>query len=194
LKSFTCVLLTYEYLLTYSMEQSPSWEANQFAASQKIPCILWNPKVHYRIYLSLSWASWIQSIPPHPTFWRSILILSSHLHLGLHSIYLYLEFITFWACQTSYVKNHDTLCSEALLENHGVPPLVNQLTEFYETRRFITVFTTTRHLSQSWARSIQFTPSQPISILSMLRIYNNREITHHISGIESVPCLRLKVG
>ena len=38
------------YLLTYSMEQSPSWEANWFAASQEIPRILWNPKVHYRIH------------------------------------------------------------------------------------------------------------------------------------------------
>jgi len=36
-------------LLTYSMEQSPSWEANRFAASQEIPRTLWNPKVHYRI-------------------------------------------------------------------------------------------------------------------------------------------------
>ena len=37
-------------LLTYSMQQSPSWEANWFAASQEIPRILWNPKVHYRIH------------------------------------------------------------------------------------------------------------------------------------------------
>ena len=36
-------------------------------------------------HLSLSWASPIQSIYPHPTSWRSILILSTHLRLGLHS-------------------------------------------------------------------------------------------------------------
>ena len=35
--------------------------------------------------LSLSWASPIQSIYPHPTSWRSVLILSTHLRLGLHS-------------------------------------------------------------------------------------------------------------
>ena len=34
-------------LLTYSMQQSPSWEANQFSASQEIPRILWN-QVYYR--------------------------------------------------------------------------------------------------------------------------------------------------
>ena len=40
----------YTYLLTYSMVQSPSWKANWFAASQEIPHILWNPKVHYRTH------------------------------------------------------------------------------------------------------------------------------------------------
>ena len=36
-------------------------------------------------HLSLSWASPTQSIYPHPTSWRSILILSTHLRLGLPS-------------------------------------------------------------------------------------------------------------
>ena len=36
-------------------------------------------------HLSLSWATLIQSMPPHPTSWRSIFILSSHLRLGLPS-------------------------------------------------------------------------------------------------------------
>ena len=40
-KQFPC------HLLTYSMVQSPSWEANRFAASQEIPRISRNPKVHY---------------------------------------------------------------------------------------------------------------------------------------------------
>jgi len=36
-------------------------------------------------HLSLSWASPIQFIYPHPTSWRSVLILSTHLRLGLPS-------------------------------------------------------------------------------------------------------------
>ena len=82
-------LSKYLYLLTHSMVQSPSWEANWFAASQEIPRISRNPKVHYALtsvrHLSLSWASPIQSTYPHPTSWRSVLILSTHLRLGLPS-------------------------------------------------------------------------------------------------------------
>ena len=38
------------YILTYCMVQSPSSEANWFAASQEIPRISQNPKVHYRTH------------------------------------------------------------------------------------------------------------------------------------------------
>ena len=77
------------YLLTYSILQSPAWEANQFSVIQEISRILSNPKVHYSMnkcsHLSLSWARSIQYMPPYPTSLRSILILYSHLSLGLSS-------------------------------------------------------------------------------------------------------------
>jgi hypothetical protein len=71
------------------MEQSRSWEANRFAASQEIPRILWNPKVYYRIHKCpppVSIMSQLNPVhTPNPTYWKSILILSSHLRLGLPS-------------------------------------------------------------------------------------------------------------
>ena len=68
------------------MERSPSWEYNRFSASQEIPAFYGTRRLitayTSACQLSLSRVSSIQSIPPHPTFWRSILILSSHLRLG----------------------------------------------------------------------------------------------------------------
>ena len=40
------------YFLTYFKQDIPSSEANWFSASQEIPHILWNPKVHYLIHTS----------------------------------------------------------------------------------------------------------------------------------------------
>ena len=71
------------------MVQSPSWEANWFAASQEIPAFHGTRRFITALtsvrHLSLSWTSPIQSIRPHPTSWRSVLILSTHLRLGLPS-------------------------------------------------------------------------------------------------------------
>ena len=51
-------------------------------------------------HLSLSWASAIQSTYPHSTFWRSILILSTHLRLGLPSGLLPSGFPSKTLCKT----------------------------------------------------------------------------------------------
>ena len=71
------------------MEQSPSWELTGSAASQEIPRIFGTLRFLTVFtsarHLSLSWANSIQSPKPPPTSWRSILILSSHLRLGLPS-------------------------------------------------------------------------------------------------------------
>ena len=79
--------------LTYSVEQNPSWEAKSSLASQESPLILWNPKVHYRVYMSLCWARSIQSTPK-PTSWKSILILYTHVRPGLPSGLLPSDFPT----------------------------------------------------------------------------------------------------
>jgi len=60
---------------------SPSWEADRSSASQDVPCISWDAKVHFHNnkppppLLVMSHAS-------HSNSSRSILILSSHLCLG----------------------------------------------------------------------------------------------------------------
>jgi hypothetical protein len=61
--------------LAYSMEQRPFWEADRFSASQEIPLILWNPKVHYRnhnIPPSGSIMSQINSVHASPFYFLKI--------------------------------------------------------------------------------------------------------------------------
>jgi hypothetical protein len=75
------------YLLTYYMEQSSSWEPNCLQLVKKFPAFygirMFLTALPSARHVSLFWASPIQSSHPHPTSWRSILILSSHLRLGL---------------------------------------------------------------------------------------------------------------
>ena len=100
-------------------------------------------------HLSLSWSSPIQSIYPHPTSWRSILILSTHLCLGLPSglfpfsfptktLYtplsspicatcpahlILLDFITHTILGEEYKSFSSSLCS--LLHSHITSSLLN---------------------------------------------------------------------
>ena len=71
------------------MEQSPSREANRFSASQEIPHILWNPKINFHCQKSPPTAPILSQLDsvhtPSSHFLKSILILSSHLRLGLPS-------------------------------------------------------------------------------------------------------------
>jgi len=52
-------------LLTNSMEQSPSWQANGHSPSQEIPSFMVHYRVHNSQSLSLCWATCVQITPSH---------------------------------------------------------------------------------------------------------------------------------
>jgi len=61
-------------------------------------------------------------------------------------------------CQKPVFLTYLVQGGRVLLEQVDGSQLVKKIYAFYGTRRFITAFTGARHLSLSWASSIQFTP------------------------------------
>ena len=84
--------------------------------------------------LSLSWASSIQSIPPHPTSWRSILILSSYLRLGLPSGLFSSGFTGFTFLQGGVISNPPNPLAEGP-RPVGCPQLLIQYIRSYPPYR-----------------------------------------------------------
>jgi len=80
-----------EYRNSGSMEQSPSSNTNRFSDSQEIPHMLCSPNVHYRTHKCPSPLPILSQLNPVHAFpstsCRSIIILLSHLRLGLPSTY-----------------------------------------------------------------------------------------------------------
>jgi hypothetical protein len=97
----TCLLTPWSRALLEKLTDS--------TASQEIPHIFGTRKfitvftsAHH---LSLSWVNSIQSPQPSPTSWRSILILSSHLRLGLPNYLFPSGFPTRTVWGSTYGKN-----------------------------------------------------------------------------------------
>ena len=100
------------YLFTYSLHP-----AHRFSASQEIPRILSSPKDHYHIYKCLPPVSILSQLDPvcSPTsHWRSILIFSSLLCLGLPSSLFPSGFPT-KTLYAALLSKHNLL----LLKNHN---------------------------------------------------------------------------
>jgi hypothetical protein len=177
------------------MEQSPCWEANNHSASQEIHGLLWNPKAHYSVHKSpplvpnLGQMNPIHTFPScSPKIHSNIIFLftrrSSKLSLPFrpfdqnsvcishlpHACYMTLSHSSStWSCvRACDITNKQDPRSRFFLEKLTVTQLVKKFSAFYGTRRFITVFTTARHWSLSWARWTQSTPSHPIPLRSTL--------------------------
>jgi hypothetical protein len=93
------------YILTYSIEQSPSWEANWFSVSQGVPHILWNPKAHYQIRKCLSLVPTLSQLDPvHTT-------TSHFLKIHLNIILLSTPGSSKWSLSLRYPHHHPVYAS-----------------------------------------------------------------------------------
>jgi len=87
------------------------------------------------------------------------------IHKRCKNLFYLLESRTLLTYLLTYLVTHPYLltpCSTVLLEKRNQFS-VKKFPTFYGTGRFITAFTSARHLCISWARSIQSIPPHPTS-------------------------------
>jgi hypothetical protein len=85
-------------IILYYLLSELSRGAADCAAIQELPSILWNPKVHYHVHKSpplVPILSHINPIHTIPSYLRSILVLFTHLLLGLPSGLVPSGFLTY---------------------------------------------------------------------------------------------------
>jgi hypothetical protein len=153
--------------LIYSMEQSPSWESNQFATSQKIPRILWNQKAHYCIQKCPPPVSILRQLNPVHT--PSTHFLKIHFNIILPSTPGSPQ------CSLALRFPHQTLYTPLLSPNQAIFPAQRHVTpqtrytlsgKFY-SRIFVRMILT-RKGTISRARTAHFCSYFIVKILSYL--------------------------
>jgi len=122
----SCLLIyLLTFLLPYTMEQSHSWEANRFSASQEIRRILWNPKVYYRIQ---------KCPPPFPTL-RQLDQVNTHNLLPEGHLYIILPSTpgsSKWSLSLSFL--HQNRVYAPLLPHTCNMPCLSHSSRFYNPK------------------------------------------------------------
>ena len=91
----------------------------------------------------------------------------TYLYILCKPTYTHTNSVSTYIQRSFYPSYLLTPCTRVLLEKLNCSKLVKKFPAFYGTRRFITAFTSARHLSLSSARSIQSMPSPPTSLRSI---------------------------